>query len=53
MNYLISKGDVQLLLNYLGSKPYIEVSKLISIIAQLKSLPADSKDKNESAKKPQ
>ena len=53
MNFIISKEDVQILLNYLGNKPYIEVSKLINILAQLKQLPADSREKNESAKKSQ
>ena len=47
MNYTLTQEQLQALLNYLGTRPYIEVAKLISTLSQLK--PADSK-KNEPAK---
>ena len=53
MNFIISKETLQALLNYLGNRPYIDVSKLINALTNLKQLPADSKEKNESAKKEQ
>ena len=51
MNYIISQEDLQLVLAYIGKQPYIEVAKLINILGSLKQLPADSKKKDESAKK--
>ena len=48
MNYTLTQEQLQAILNYLGTRPYIEVAKLISTLSQLK--PADPK-KNEPAKK--
>ena len=47
MNYTLTQEQLQAILNYLGTRPYIEVAKLISTLSQLK--PADSK-KDDSAK---
>ena len=47
MNYVLTKEQLQALLNYLGTRPYIEVAKLIATLSQLK--PDDSK-KDDSAK---
>jgi hypothetical protein len=53
MNYIISKENLQSLLNYLGTRPYSEVAKLVGTLVTLQPAPADSKNKNESAKKAQ
>ena len=50
MNYILPKEQLQAILTYLSSRPYIEVAKLISTLGQLKL--ADSK-KEDSAKSKQ
>ena len=49
MNYIITQEQLQIILNYLGTRPYIEVAKLIMTLGQLQKLPDNSK-KDESAK---
>ena len=50
MNYIITQEQLQAILNYLGSRPYIEVIKLIQTLGQLQPSPADSGKKDEADK---
>ena len=50
MKYEITQEQLQAILNYLGSRPYVEVIKLIQILGQLQPAPADS-GKNDDAEK--
>jgi|TARA_R100000789_G_C3000605_1_gene148695 hypothetical protein len=50
MKYIITQEQLQVVLNYLGTRPYIEVAKLILTLGQLQQVPVDSDKKNESAK---
>ena len=50
MKYIITQEQLQVVLNYLGTRPYIEVAKLILTLGQLHHVPVDSDKKNESAK---
>ena len=47
MKYIITQEQLQTVLNYLGSRPYVEVIKLIQILGQLQPAPADSDKKDE------
>ncbi len=51
MKYTITQEQLQTVLNYLGSRPYVEVIKLIQILGQLQPAPADSDKKDEAAKR--
>ena len=50
MKYTITQEQLQVILNYLGTRPYIEVAKLILTLGQLQQVPVDSNKKNESTK---
>ncbi len=50
MNYIITQEQLQAMLNYLGSRPYVEVIKLIQTLGQLQPAPADSGKKDEANK---
>ena len=50
MKYLITQDQIQAVLNYLGSRPYVEVIKIIQILGQLQPAPADSGKKDEADK---
>jgi hypothetical protein len=51
MSYIITQEQLQAILNYLGSRPYVEVAKFINILGQLQPAPADSGKKDEAAKR--
>ena len=50
MKYEITQEQLQAILNYLGSRPYVEVIKLIQILGQLQPAPADSGKKDAAEK---
>ena len=50
MKYIITQEQLQVILNYLGTRPYIEVAKLILTLGQFQQVPVDSNKKNESTK---
>tara|TARA_Y100001951_G_scaffold53718_1_gene42608 strand:- start:179 stop:340 length:162 start_codon:yes stop_codon:yes gene_type:complete len=50
MKYIITQEQLQIILNYLGTRPYVEVIKLIQLIGQLQPAPADSGKKDEADK---
>ena len=50
MKYIITQEQLQAVLNYLGSRPYVEVIKLIQTLGQLQPAPADSGKKDEADK---
>jgi hypothetical protein len=50
MKYIITQDQLQGVLNYLGTRPYIEVVKIITILGQLQPTPADSGKKDEADK---
>tara|TARA_R100000742_G_C4262600_1_gene80420 strand:+ start:588 stop:749 length:162 start_codon:yes stop_codon:yes gene_type:complete len=50
MNYTITQEQLQAILNYLGSRPYVEVLKLIQTLGQLQPAPAESGKKDEADK---
>ena len=50
MKYIITQEQLQIILNYLGTRPYVEVIKLIQLIGQLQPAPADSSKKDEADK---
>ena len=50
MKYIITQDQLQGVLNYLGSRPYVEVIKLIQTLGQLQPAPADSGKKDEANK---
>jgi|TARA_R100000458_G_C8090228_1_gene121246 hypothetical protein len=50
MNYIITQEQLQAVLNYLGSRPYVEVIKVINLLGQLQPAPADSGKKDEADK---
>ena len=50
MKYIITQEQLQAMLNYLGSRPYVEVIKLIQTLGQLQPAPADSGKKDEADK---
>jgi hypothetical protein len=50
MKYIITQEQLQSMLNYLGSRPYVEVIKLIQTLGQLQPAPADSGKKDEADK---
>ena len=50
MKYIITQEQLQTVLNYLGSRPYVEVAKLILTLGQLQQVSADSNKKSDSAK---
>ena len=50
MKYKITQEQLQAILNYLGSRPYVEVIKLIQILGQLQPAPADSGKKDDAEK---
>ena len=50
MKYEITQEQLQAILNYLGSRPYVEVIKLIQILGQLPPAPADSGKKDDAEK---
>lgn len=50
MKYEITQEQLQAILNYLGSRPYVEVIKLIQILGQLQPAPADSGKKDDAEK---
>tara|TARA_R100000008_G_C3448063_1_gene97925 strand:- start:190 stop:360 length:171 start_codon:yes stop_codon:yes gene_type:complete len=39
MKFIITQEQLQPIVNYLGSRPYIEVMKLINILSQLEKVP--------------
>ena len=47
MKYFITQEQLQSVLNYLGSRPYVEVIKIIQVLGQLQPAPADSGKKDE------
>ena len=50
MNYTITQEQLQAVLNYLGTRPYVEVLKLNQILGQLQPASADSSKKDEADK---
>ena len=50
MKYIITQEQLQAVLNYLGTRPYVEVIKIIQLIGQLQPAPADSGKKDEADK---
>tara|TARA_R110002124_G_C8624614_1_gene486695 strand:- start:175 stop:336 length:162 start_codon:yes stop_codon:yes gene_type:complete len=50
MKYIITQEQLQAVLNYLGSRPYVEVLKLINLLGQLQPAPAESKKKDDAVK---
>ena len=50
MSYIITQEQLQAVLNYLGSRPYVEVAKFINILGQLQPAPPDSDKKDEASK---
>ena len=50
MNYIITQEQLQAVLNYLGSRPYVEVIKVINLLGQPQPAPADSGKKDEADK---
>ena len=50
MNYIITQEQLQAVLNYLGSRPYVEVIKVINLLGQLQPAPAESGKKDEADK---
>ena len=39
MKFIITQEQLQSIINYLGSRPYIEVMKLVNILSQLQKIP--------------
>ena len=50
MKYIITQEQLQAVLNYLGSRPYVEVIKIIQLLGQLQPAPADSGKKDQADK---
>ena len=50
MRYFITQEQLQAVLNYLGSRPYEEVIKIIQLLGQLQPAPAESGKKDEADK---
>ena len=50
MRYFITQEQLQAVLNYLGSRPYVEVIKIIQLLGQLQPAPAESGKKDEGYK---
>jgi|TARA_R110001592_G_scaffold354273_1_gene653825 hypothetical protein len=50
MKYIITQEQLQAVLNYLGSRPYVEVLKLINLLGQLQPATAESNKKDEADK---
>ncbi len=50
MKYIITQEQLQVILNYLGTRPYVEVAKFILTLGQLQQVPDDSNRKSESTK---
>ena len=50
MKYIITQEQLQIILNYLGTRPYVEVIKIIQLIGQLQPASADSGKKDEASK---
>ena len=50
MRYFITQEQLQAVLNYLVSRPYVEVIKIIQLLGQLQPAPAESGKKDEADK---
>jgi|1_EtaG_2_1085319.scaffolds.fasta_scaffold07689_4 hypothetical protein len=50
MKYIITQEQLRVILNYLGTRPYMEVAKFILTLSQLQQVPDDSNRKSESTK---
>ena len=50
MSYFITQEQLQDVLNYLCSRPYVEVIKIIQTLGQLQPAPAESNRKDEADK---